>query len=105
LRVDGMVEQGLVAEVEKLVDMGYNLDLPAMSGIGYKQIGMFIRGELTLDAAIQRIKTETHRFNRHQYSWFRLKDDRIEWFDIQSKEDSQIAAQVTRFMRSNHEVY
>jgi len=99
LRIDGMIKQGLVAEVEKLANMGYDLDLPAMSGIGYKQIGMFIRGELTLDAAIQRIKSETHRFVRYQYSWFRLKDDRIEWFDIQGKVDSQIAGQVTRFMR------
>jgi tRNA dimethylallyltransferase len=99
VRVDEMIKQGLVAEVGKLVNMGYNLGLPSMSGIGYRQIGMFIRGELTLESAIQRIKTETHRFVRHQYSWFRLKDDRIEWFDIQSKADSQIAGRITRFMR------
>ena len=53
LRVDKMVEQGLVAEVEKLVNTGYDFDLPAMSGIGYRQTGMFLKGELTLDAAVQ----------------------------------------------------
>lgn len=99
VRVDGMIERGLVAEVEKLVNMGYNLGLPSMSGIGYRQIGMFIRGELALESAVQRIKTETHRFIRHQYSWFRLKDDRIEWFDIKSRVDSQIAGRISRFMR------
>ena len=97
LRVDEMIEQDLVAEVKQLVDMGYNFNLPAMSGIGYRQIGMFLRGELTLAAATQQIKFETHRFVRHQYTWFQLKDDRIHWFDIQRKVDSEITALVAKF--------
>jgi len=97
-RVDEMIERGLVAEVEKLVNMGYDFNLPAMSGIGYKEIGMFLRGELTLAAAIQQIKFETHRFVRHQYSWFRLKDDRIRWFDIQDSPDSEITTLLTKFV-------
>ncbi len=98
LRIDEMIKQGLVEEVKRLVNMGYDLGLPAMSGIGYKQIGMFLKGELTLDAAIQQIKFETHRFVRHQYNWFRLKDDRIQWFDMQSKMDSKITALLARFI-------
>ena len=97
-RVDEMIKQGLVEEVEKLVNMGYDLTLPAMSGIGYKQIGMFLKGKLTLADAIRQIKTETHRFVRHQYSWFRLKDDRIKWFDIQRSADSEITALVAKFI-------
>ena len=96
-RVDGMIEQGLVNEVRKLVDMGYEFSLPSMSGIGYKQIGMFLKGELTFDTAIQQIKTETHRFVRHQYSWFRFKDDRIRWFDIQGEIESEITTVVAEF--------
>jgi len=96
-RVDKMINQGLVAEVEKIVNMGYNLNLPAMSGIGYKQIGMFLNGELTLAAAIQKIKFETHRFVRHQYSWFRLSDKRIHWFDIQSEPYSEITKLLAKF--------
>ncbi len=103
LRVDEMIKQGLVEEVKKLVNMGYNFNLPAMSGIGYKQIGMFLRGELTLAAAIQQIKFETHRFVRHQYSWFRLKDDRIQWFDIQSKAESEITTLVAEFIGGEKE--
>ena len=99
LRVDEMIKQGLVAEVEKLMNMGYDFNMPAMSGIGYKQIGMFLNGELTLAAAIQQIKFETHRFVRHQYNWFRLKDNRIKWFDTQSKLDSEITALLARFTR------
>ncbi|MBI2831252.1 MAG: tRNA (adenosine(37)-N6)-dimethylallyltransferase MiaA [Chloroflexi bacterium] len=85
-RVDKMVEQGLVEEVEALVKRGYDFTLPSMSGIGYRQIGMFLRGELTLDAAIEKIKTETHRFVRQQYNWFRLEDERIHWFDMGDEE-------------------
>jgi len=99
LRVDKMIKQDLVAEMEKLVNMGYDFNLPAMSGIGYKQIGMFLNGELTLAAAIQQIKFETHRFVRHQYNWFQLKDERIDWFDIQSKLDSEITMLLARFKR------
>jgi len=102
LRVDEMIERGLVAEVEKLFKMGYDFNLPAMSGIGYRQIGLFLRGELTLPAAIQQIKFETHRFVRHQYAWFRLKDDRIKWFDIQSSLDSEITALVAEFIKDNN---
>jgi len=97
-RVDRMIEQGLVEEVRKLVNMGYDFNLPAMSGIGYKQIGMFLRGELTLESAIQQTKFETHRFVRQQYNWFRLKDDRIKWFAIQGGVESKITARVAGFI-------
>ncbi len=99
LRVDEMIKQGLVAEVEKLINMRYDFNMPAMSGISYKQIGMFLNGELALTTAIQQIKFETHRFVRHQYNWFQLKDERIKWFDIQSKLDSEITALLARFIQ------
>ena len=91
-RVDEMLERGLIAEVEKLVNMGYNPDLPAMSGIGYRETGMFLRGEVTLAAAIQQIKFETHRFARHQYTWFHLKDSRIHWLDMQNGAGPEVTA-------------
>jgi len=92
LRVDEMIKRGLVDEVKQLLDRGYDANLPAMSSIGYKQIIMFLRGALTLTAAIQQTKFETHRLVRHQYSWFRLKDDRIRWFDIQREKAAKILA-------------
>jgi tRNA dimethylallyltransferase len=101
LRVDKMIERGLVAEVEKLLRLGYSLSLPAMSGIGYKQIGLFLSGSLTLDEAIQQIKFATHRFARHQYTWFRLSDSRIRWFDITSDNmSSESMDLITHFVRT-----
>jgi tRNA dimethylallyltransferase len=84
-RVDGMIERGLVDEVKRLLDRGYSPALPAMSGLGYKQIVAHLKGETALDEAIQRIKYETHRFARNQYAWFRPKDECIHWFDIRNE--------------------
>jgi len=85
-RVDKMIQMGLVEEVEQLLKKGYSPSLPSMSGIGYKQIGQFLRGEMTLPQAIDKIKYETHRLARHQYAWFRLSDNRIYWFDASEAE-------------------
>ncbi len=97
-RADEMVEKGLVSEVTGLLDMGYDFNLTAMSSIGYKQIGMFLRGELTLPTAIEQIKFESHRFVRNQYNWFRAEDGRIRWFDIQKQPVSQIESAVGSFV-------
>ena len=97
-RVDGMIGSGLVAEVEGLVGRGYSFALPARSGIGYRQIGMYFGGEFDLATAVQRIKYETHRLARHQYAWFRLNDKRIHWFDI--KDEALISPVVGEFLSS-----
>ena len=80
-RVDEMIQKGLVEEVEQLIKKGYGPSLPSMSGIGYREMGRFLRHEMTLPEAIDKIKHETHRLARHQYAWFRLTDSRIRWFD------------------------
>ena len=80
-RVDAMMAAGLVDEVEALAGKGYSFDLPALSGLGYRQIGMYLRGEVDLGEAIHLVKRHTRRFVRQQYSWFRLSDERIHWFD------------------------
>jgi len=96
LRVEEMIKRGLVDEVKQLIERGYDASLPAMSGIGYKQIAMYLKGELTLADAIRQTKFETHRLARHQYSWFRLKDVRIGWFDIQKDKEAKILARLKK---------
>jgi len=98
-RVDEMLDRGLVSEVENLLKSGYDFSLPSMSGIGYRQIGQYLKGELTLEAAIQKIKTETHRFIRHQYAWFRPTDEKIHWFDAEQWEDLEIENQLAEFLK------
>ncbi len=80
-RVDAMISAGLVAEVRGLIERGYGCGLPAMSGIGYRQVCQHLAGELSLEEAAVRIKTETHRLARMQHNWFRRNDARIHWID------------------------
>jgi tRNA dimethylallyltransferase len=80
-RIDNMMELGLLDEVKRLVEAGYGWELPAMSGLGYRQIGQYLRGEVSLEEAVALIKKETRRFVRQQYNWFRLDDPRINWFE------------------------
>jgi tRNA dimethylallyltransferase len=70
-RVERMVAAGLVGEVRGLLERGYSPALPSMSGIGYAEIAAYLRDECTLPAAIERIKFNTHRYVRHQETWFR----------------------------------
>lgn len=78
-RIDKMVQAGWVEEVHRLLDMGYNSDLPSMSSLGYRDLIAHVKGEISLADAIQKIKWNTHRFIRHQYAWFRPTDSRINW--------------------------
>ena len=83
LRVDRMMAEGLLDEVERLRQRGYGRELPSMSGLGYRQLWAYLAGESTLDKAVERIKFETHRYVRQQYTWFRPGDPHITWFDVQ----------------------
>jgi tRNA dimethylallyltransferase len=99
-RVDAMIKQGLVAEVENLLKKGYSPDLPSMSGIGYRRIIQYLNGELALAEAVRKIKTETHRFIRHQYAWFRLTDERIHWYNIGREINPEIEKTLVEFFNT-----
>ena len=99
-RVDQMMAAGLLDEVIRLRDAGYGRDLPAMSGLGYRQLWQYLDGELTLEEAVERIKFETHRFVRHQMNWFRRQDAGITWFDM---EEPGVELAVTDFVRERFE--
>lgn len=81
-RVDRMMADGLLEEVNALKAAGYGRSLPAMSGLGYRQLWAYLDGDLALDEAVERIKFETHRFSRQQNNWFRQDDATICWFDM-----------------------
>lgn len=81
-RVDGMMAEGLLAELAGLRDGGYGRTLPSMSGLGYRQLWAYLAGEMSLEEAVERIKFETHRFARQQATWFRLDDPAINWFVV-----------------------
>lgn len=87
-RVDIMIKDGLVKEVNKLLDMGYTKELVSMQGIGYKEIIDYLNGNSNLDDAIEILKTNTRRFAKRQYTWFN-KDENIRWFDLSDIDNIQ----------------
>lgn len=70
-RVDLMMAQGLVAEVQSLRDRGLDLNSQSMQGIGYKEILQALTGEITLAQAVDRIKQGTRNYAKRQMTWFR----------------------------------
>jgi len=83
IRVDIMLQQGLVHEVESILDMGYAPNVGALTAIGYREVVSYLHGKITLDAAISQIKQATRRLARRQIrGWFRSDDPRIHWFDV-----------------------
>jgi tRNA dimethylallyltransferase len=97
-RLERMLEEGLVDEVRGLLRQGYHLGLPAMSGLGYRQVGQYLAGELSLDEAVQHIKKETRRYVRQQYTWFRRDDPRIHWFDVSGEFYEEVRELVKEFL-------
>jgi tRNA dimethylallyltransferase len=98
-RVEAMLAVGLVEEVRALLDAGYDPSLPALSGIGYRQVAEYLRGETTLKSMCERIKQATHRYARHQMTWLR-RDAAIVWLDAQDEQrlNAEAAEVVRRFL-------
>ena len=80
-RVDQMIAQGLEQEVLGLLESGCRWEMPAMSGLGYRQFRPYFEGDASLEEVVERIKFETHRFARQQNTWFRPDDPGIDRFD------------------------
>lgn len=80
-RIDLMLEEGLVQEVEQLLERGYSRQMTSMQGLGYKEIAAYLEGEMSYEAAVQLLKRDTRRFAKRQLSWFRHMKD-IHWIDV-----------------------
>ncbi|MGG1311049.1 tRNA (adenosine(37)-N6)-dimethylallyltransferase MiaA [Cohnella laeviribosi] len=85
LRVDQMLEQGLVDEVSRLLEAGVRHDAVAMQGLGYKEIAAYLAGETDLDTAVELLKRDTRRFAKRQLSWFRRMKD-LTWVHADARE-------------------
>ena len=95
-RTDEMIAGGLVGEVERLLEQGYGLDLPALQSIGYRQIGLYLRGEITMEEAIALIKRDSHHLAKRQLTWFRA-DKEIRWYDMES-DRGKILSEAEKFL-------
>lgn len=80
-RFDAMIEAGLIAELRALLDKGYDADAPPLRNtIGYREIAAHLRGESSLEAAIELAKRRSRQLAKRQLTWFRARSE-IEWMD------------------------
>lgn len=77
-RIDEMLEEGLVAEVEGLRNRGFTRDMVSMQGLGYKEILDYLDGKLTLEEAVYILKRDTRHFAKRQLTWFR-REPEVTW--------------------------
>ncbi len=85
-RVDKMIDEGLVEEVRKILDM--SPDRTPMQAIGYKEIAMHINGDISPDETVILIKRNTKRYAKRQFTWFK-KEEGIDWIDVTGIYDSK----------------
>lgn len=80
-RVDRMMADGFLLEVEDLRAAGFPMEVGPLNSPGYRELGQYLDGEMSLEDAVERTKTQTHRLARRQYTWFKPQDPRIQWLD------------------------
>jgi tRNA dimethylallyltransferase len=89
-RVLKMLDAGFEAEVRGLLAMGYGRNLKPMQGLGYKQLCMYLAGEITLNEAVYLIQRDTRHFAKRQLTWWR-RESGVNWFDLT---DTQSAGEI-----------
>lgn len=95
-RVDQMIEEGLVEEVRQLYEKGYE-DTQAMKAIGYKEIIPYLKGETSLDIAVETLKRNSRRYAKRQYTWFKNQLD-VNWFTLSKEKQATQKKQIIEFI-------
>lgn len=91
-RVDLLIEQGLLEEVEELMRMGLTEDHISMKAIGYKEIMAYFHGKCSLETAIDTVKKNTRHYAKKQLTWFR-RYDKIRWYNISEYANDETAVE------------
>lgn len=99
LRVDIMLENGLLDEVKKLKEMGYTRDMVAMKGLGYKEILDYFSGDISLDEAIYRVKRDSRHFAKRQLTWFRRERD-VTWVELDGRSFDEVLDEMISLLRN-----
>lgn len=103
LRVDQMLERGLVEEVQGLQALGMQKNMVSMQGLGYKEILSYLQGEISYEEAVYLIKRDTRHFAKRQLTWFRREADVI-WIDKEQYEyeEERILAFMLSILKEKH---
>ena len=99
-RVDAMIANGLVQEVQALYEAGIPKEAQAIQAIGYKELYDFLAGATDLQTATELVKRNSRRLAKRQYTWFRNQMD-VEWFDVNVAQFDETVARVLAALQGN----
>ena len=94
-RARGMVTHGMMEEVTRLLDAGYDPERPPMDGIGYRPFVLATRGLIPVDEALRLTIRDTCRYAKRQMTWF-ARDTEIRWLDVDEAGGVEGAARMVR---------
>jgi tRNA dimethylallyltransferase len=95
LRVDRMLEQGLLREIEALLNQGIPTTATALQAIGYKEFFPVLTGKIPLETAVETVKQESRRYAKRQLTWFR-RNPKIYWILQQAGQDPDEVLRLAR---------
>ncbi len=84
-RVDAMMEEGLLQEIEDLLASGLSRDCQALQAIGYKEFLPVLDGEMPVDVAVEAVKRNSRRYSKRQYTWFK-RNHKIHWINVDEED-------------------
>jgi tRNA dimethylallyltransferase len=93
-RIEVMFQEGLVDEVQNLLESGYSPNLPPLSAIGYREVIAYIQGSITLEEAKAQMRRLTRTYVRRQANWFKPHDPQIRWFRVNPCTEDEMEAVV-----------
>jgi len=103
MRVDIMLEQGLIEEVKALLDEGVSPSTVSMQGLGYKEIVAYLKDECTLEEAVYVLKRDTRHFAKRQITWFKREED-VLWLNRPEfdRSDEKILAEMLKIIEEKN---
>lgn len=106
-RIDWQLAHGMIEETRGLLDQGYEPELAAMKGLGYRQVSAYLKGDYDYAEMVRRFKRDTRHYAKRQMTWFR-KEPGIEWIEMNEgcsleQAAAQVLERIDRFLISLEE--
>ncbi|MBS1271321.1 MAG: tRNA dimethylallyltransferase [Candidatus Marinimicrobia bacterium] len=102
-RVEQMIEDGLVQEVQSILGIGYTGEENALQTVGYQEIFDYLNENISLEEARKEIQKNTRRYAKRQMTWFRNQHD-VTWFDLDKYPNQELVVEaILEFLKSNTE--
>jgi len=99
-RVNLMIENGLIEETKKVLEMGYSPDCQSLNAVGYREIIAVLNNEMELVEAIRKVKTQSRRYAKRQLTWFR-RWDFIHWLDADENNPGELKEIILSHLAAN----